>query len=102
MCSTVANPGDVVIQEQGLSIFGTHEPAIAMPSPLAFVHTTDSCPDRNQIFRVGRHRKVRQFVPPGLHHIALVSRRRGRAKEDIRRRRIDIGEVRAVLGHGGV
>jgi hypothetical protein len=71
--SKVAHSGDVAIQEQGLSIFDTYEPAIAMPLPLVFVHTMDSYPHRNQIFTVGRHREVRRFVSPGLHHITSES-----------------------------
>jgi hypothetical protein len=37
----VADPGDAVIQEQGFSIFDTHEPAIAIPlSRFAFIPWT--------------------------------------------------------------
>jgi hypothetical protein len=71
----VADSGDVVIQEQGFSIVDTHEPAIAIPRfPLRFVFLhMDPSPHRNQIFLVGHRQEVRQFVSPGLHHIASVS-----------------------------
>jgi hypothetical protein len=50
-----------------------HEPAIAKPLPLVFVHTMSSYPHKNQIFPVGRHQEVRRFVSPGLHHITSLS-----------------------------
>jgi hypothetical protein len=68
----VGDSGDVVIQEQGFSIFGTHEPEIAMLLLPSF-YTMDPYPHRNQIFLVGRHQEVPRFVSPGLHHITSVS-----------------------------
>ena len=84
----VADSGDVVIQEQGLSIFDTHEPAIAIPL-LSFcllaMHLANDAPHRNQIFPVGCHQgvTVRRFVSPGLvvHHIMSVSHRGVSSKE---------------------
>ena len=78
----VADSGDVVIEKRGFSIVDTHEPAIARP-PLSFcLHTIDSHPHRNQIFLVGRHLEVRQFVSPGLHHIMSVSNRSGMSRNE--------------------
>jgi hypothetical protein len=76
----VADPGDVMIQKQGFSIVDTHEPAFAMSFAFGFqvmIH-----PNRNQIFLEGRHREVRRFVSPGLHHIKLVSGHCGMSRHD--------------------
>ena len=71
----VADLNDVVIENRGVSIVDTHEPAIAMPLSPFCLHTAwlDSYPHRNQIFLVGRHREVRPFALPGLHRIMSVS-----------------------------
>jgi hypothetical protein len=77
-CKKVADSGDEVIQEQGFSIFDTHEPAVAILLLSFCLHATGS-PHRNQIFLVGCHQEVRRFVSrqPGLvvHHIKSVSHR---------------------------
>ena len=75
MNKKVVDSDDVVIQERGFSIFGTHEPAIAMPL-FSFckirLETTSPHPHENQIFLVGLHQEVRRFVLSGLHHITSV------------------------------
>jgi hypothetical protein len=69
----VADPGGVVIEEQGFSISDTLEPAIAMPLSPFCLHPMDFYLHRNQIFLVGRRQGVRQFELPDLHHIKSVS-----------------------------
>jgi hypothetical protein len=82
----VADSGDVVIQEQDISIVDTHEPAIATPLFPFRIHTIDLYPHRSQIFLVGRHREVRRFVSAALHHITSISSHSGcRAMKDLRR-----------------
>ena len=67
----VADSGDVVIQKQGFSIVGTHEPTIAMPL-LSFVRCMIYLWSyRYQIFPIGSRQGVRRFVSLGLHHINI-------------------------------
>jgi hypothetical protein len=70
----VAGPGDVVTQEQGLSIVDKHEPAIAMPLSTVslFRHMVDTQYE-NQIFLVGRHRVIREYVD-SIHLAYTTSR----------------------------
>ena len=67
----VAVADDVVIEKQGISIFDTHEPAIAMPLP-SFYRILHTSSYKNQILLVGRHQEVRRFSLLGLHHITLI------------------------------
>ena len=73
MYNKVADSGEVVTQEQGFSIVGTHERAIATPLSPVCLNAIDSYPHRNQIFLVGRHQEIRQFVSSGLHQVKSVS-----------------------------
>src|SRR6266404_1829955 len=94
MYKLVADSGEVVIQKQGFSIVGTHEPAIAMPLSPFCLQIMESYSYKNQIFPVRRHQGVRQFVSPGLHHIKSASSHCGTLhKKDIRR----LGSLRFSL-----
>ena len=80
MYKKFADSGDVVIQEQDFSIVGTHGPAIAMP--LFCLHPIYSYSHGNQICLVGRHREVRPFFSPGVHHITSLSGHCGMSRNE--------------------
>ena len=72
MYNKVADPGDMVIEKRGFSIVDTHESGIAIHVSLWF-QMVKAYSHRNKIFLVTRHRGVRRFLLPGLHHIHHVS-----------------------------
>src|SRR5258707_14023535 len=70
MYNKVADPGDVVIQKRGVSIFNTHELVNAMHLyPFSWQEANVSSSRRNQICLVGCHQGVvGRFVSPGIYH----------------------------------
>ena len=61
------------MQEQGSSIVGTHESAIANTLSPFCIHRMNRYLEKDQIFLGGRHQEERRFLSPGLHHIKSVS-----------------------------
>jgi hypothetical protein len=68
--------GDVVTENQGFSIVGTHESGDTMPLSPFLLYMMDTYSYRNQNFLVGRHQEVLKYVDsPGLptsHQVSQV------------------------------
>jgi hypothetical protein len=67
----VADSGDVVIQEQGFPIVGTHEPGFSMPLALVFVHTMARYPHKksNIPSRTSSGSTSIRITWPTSHHV---------------------------------
>jgi len=77
MYKQAADLGVAVIQEQGFFIVDTRESGIATPlSPFCLYSYG------NQIFLVGRHQGVHQFVSPDLHRVMSISSHCGMSRDE--------------------